>query len=189
MKVSLFTATKHNKPVQQTVFHTAADRRDVMCRRKMTKQEPVTLEQFVDLTRPLLGLPLTRAARTVGTCILLDFGKLHKTRKVRGKQCYFGDGSLLLESSWRVETSRSVLFGADSGDRKIDNQLERLVGRHITEVAVEGRLPELVVSLSGNRFIHSFGAIERSDRWFLFLRNHDCLYSKTNAIYIELCRT
>ena len=75
----------------------------------------------------------------------------------------------MIEWSWRVERARSIEAGSWSTDRRIDGAVSRLRGPRVTELAVTGRLPELVVGLSDGRWVHSFMTAEGQPEWALFL--------------------
>ena len=60
-------------------------------------------------------------------------------------------------------------FGSWSGELKIDNGVGSLEGTTVTRIAVEGRLPELVLELNGRLRLHSFTTVEGQPEWTLFL--------------------
>ena len=91
----------------------------------------------------------------------------------------------MVEWSWRVERPRSVLFGSLSSDRRITNQLQRLVGENVTDVAIVGRLPELVVGLSGKLWLHSFTTVEGQPEWALFLPDRSWLCVRRGVLVQE----
>ena len=51
----------------------------------------------------------------------------------------------------------------------IDNRLPKLKGRTVTSINVEGRLPELIIQLSGGLWVHSFATEEGQPQWCVFL--------------------
>ncbi len=145
--------------------------------------EVVSLERFQTLTRCLLGISVSHAWRGYGSAIFFEFGELNHDRKNNPK----GEASVMLEWSWRIEKKKSVFFGSFSGERKIANGLQSLVGRKIVSVAAEGRLPELVICLSGSVWIHSFTTVEGHPEWTLFLPDGNCLLSRLGHIEIKAC--
>lgn len=143
----------------------------------------ISPEVFITRTRCLLGMPVSHAWRGYGSAIFLEFGEL-----VRGdRKNPLGESSAMLEWSWRVEKKKSVFFGSFSGERKIANGLQALVGRQIVNVAVEGRLPELILSVSGGIWVHSFTTVEGHPEWTLFLPDRNCLSSRLGRIESEPC--
>lgn len=133
----------------------------------------ITREEFDELTRPLLGLPVSRTWRSIGTAIFLELGQLseeiHTRKNGTTRTSLHGQASVMIEWSWRIERARSIELGSWSGNRKITNGLSRLDGLSIIDVQVEGRLPELVIELFGKRWLHSFMTTESQPEWCLFL--------------------
>jgi len=135
-------------------------------------KEKITAEQFHLLTRPLIGLPVSRTWRGYGSAIFFELGKL--TEKVHQRKdgsfhtTHKGEAGIMIEWSWRVERPKSVLFGSWSGNQKITNRLSKLQDLNIVEIMVEGRLPELVIQLSGGFWVHSFTTVESQPEWCLF---------------------
>ena len=136
-------------------------------------QEWISRTQFHDLTRPLIGLPVSRTWRGYGSTIFFELGKLKTTERKRkdGTTSLYsrGQASVMLEWSWRVERPQSVLFGSDSENRRIAYQLNKLQGLTVLDVTTEGRLPELVLQLSSGHWVHSFTTVESQQEWCLFL--------------------
>jgi hypothetical protein len=88
----------------------------------------------------------------------------------------------MIEWSWRVEGPRSIRFGSWSTDTKIDHGLPRLAGRRVRDVTLEGRIPELVVALSGGVWVHSFATVEPQPRWVLFLGDGDWCFCRRGRL-------
>jgi hypothetical protein len=145
--------------------------------------EVVSLEKFQILTRCLLGMSVSHAWRGYGSAIFVEFGELNYADRKNPK----GEASVMLEWSWRIEKKKSVFFGSFSGERKIANGLQSLIGRKVVDVSAEGRLPELVISLSGDIWIHSFTTVEGHPEWTLFLPDGNCLSSRLGRLEIEAC--
>lgn len=135
--------------------------------------ERITKEQFHNLTRSLIGLPVSKTWRGVGSAIFFELGKLteeqrqHKDGTTRIS--HRGEAGVMLEWSWRVERPKSVLFGSWSGDKEITNKLLKLQHLVVVDITVEGRLPELVIQLSDGHWIHSFTTVDGQPQWCLFL--------------------
>lgn len=99
-----------------------------------------------------------------------------------------GEATVMIEWSWRVERAQSIAFGSWSGDRKISNGLRKLENLSVVEIGVEGRLPELVVQLSGSFWVHSFVTVEGQPEWCLFLNRNrwvDCAKGKLRLMTRE----
>ncbi len=135
----------------------------------MKKQ--ITANQFHELTRPLIGLPVSRAWRGFGSAIFLKLGELtEETRKRKDgslRTTSKGQITVMIKWSWRVERPQSIWFGSWSGNRKITNGIAKLKDTTVLDVTIEGRLPELVVQLSGGLWVHSFTTTDGQLEWSL----------------------
>lgn len=145
--------------------------------------EAISAGEFQNLTRCLVGLPVSHAWRGYGSAVFFEFGELRRDGRRQAK----GEATAMIEWSWRVEKPRSVMFGSFSGERKIAHGLQSLVGREVLEATVEGRLPELVIRLSDGLWIHSFTTVEGHPGWTLFLPGDICLSSSLGRLEKEAC--
>jgi hypothetical protein len=142
---------------------------------KRTTRLPITREEFAQLARPAVGLPISHTWRGAGSAIFLELGRLQpgpalRRDPPRGRPPNpRGEVGIMIEWSWRVERARSIEAGSWSSDRRIDAAVARLRGPEVTQVAVTGRLPELVLGLSDGRWVHSFMTAEGQPEWTLFL--------------------
>ena len=78
-----------------------------------------------------------------------------------------------------------IRFGSWNGERKITNGVRSLLDREVLSVALEGRLPELVVQLSGNLWVHSFAAVMGQPDWTLFPPDDCCLFVDRGVVVRE----
>jgi hypothetical protein len=143
-----------------------------MLREPMTRTT-ITQHQFHELTLPIIGLPVSFVWRGCGSAIFLEIGEIIGTippgKDDRGTASHTGRFGVMIQWSWRVERPKSIYFGSFSSDRVIDNRLAKLQQRTVKAVEVEGRLPELVIQLSGGLWVHSFATEESQPEWCLFL--------------------
>lgn len=127
-------------------------------------------EEFIALTRPLIGLPVSHAWRGYGTAMFLEFGALTmpgpSTPRSRNPK---GEATLMVQWSWRVETRGAVQFGSWSGNKKMDNGIQQLKARTVLDIGLVGRLPEVYIELSGQRWVHTFMTREGQPEWTVFL--------------------
>ena len=128
--------------------------------------ESITPQRFTELTRPLIGLPVSYSWRGYGSAIFLEFGALRTTPEGRKRK---GEAGVMLQWSWRVETARAIRLGSWSGERRITTGVQALAGRAVVDLSVTGRLPELVIALSGGLWVHSFMTAEGQPDWTVFL--------------------
>lgn len=142
--------------------------------------------EFDDLTRSFIGLELSRPWRGDGSALYAEVGPLSHTYKRTNHPK--ADRGLEFSWSWRVESSRSLLFGSSSSDRRITHGVASLAGLTIEGVSLCGRLPELCVRLSGGRWITSFAASESQPDWSVFLPDGSWLTVKRGTIVREAAK-
>jgi hypothetical protein len=76
----------------------------------------------------------------------------------------------MVEWSWRIEGTSSIVCGSWSDDALWDAALQRLRGSTVTNIEVFGNLPELAVALSNRHRVVSFMTAEGDPMWALFDR-------------------
>lgn len=128
---------------------------------------PITREQFRDLTRPLLGMPVSHAWRGYGSAIFLELSELSPSGRKRNNPD--GAASLMVQWSWRVESPGAIRFGSWSTEAGITKGVASLVGHTILDIEVVGRLPELVLTLDRRRWLHTFMTAEGQPEWSIRL--------------------
>lgn len=135
----------------------------------------ISRERFRALTRPLIGMPISHAWRGFGSAVFLELGALTtvtRTSRKRGEYtATFGEVTLMLEWSWRVESPGAIQFGSWSENPRITRGVASLEGHTILGVELEGRLPELVLTLDRKRWLHTFMTAEGQPQWAI--RLHD----------------
>jgi len=142
----------------------------------------ISLEEFTLLTQPLIGLPITRPWRGIGSTLLLEIGALrgkYKSGKPRG------EAGVEIEWSWRVETPRTIKFGSWCAEQKINRGISELEGHVIEEITFTNRLPELSIRLSGNKWIQSFTTAEGQPDWSIFLPDGSWLTVRRGCVVRE----
>lgn len=153
---------------------------------------PLTREQFHALTRPLLGMPVSHTWRGAGSAIFLELGALTtvtRTSRKRGEMTYVeGEVSLMLEWSWRVESPGAIRFGSWSEDPRITRGVASLEGHTILDVELEGRLPELVLTLDRKRWLHTFMTAEGQPAWAIRLHDGAWLSVHRGSLYRQAPR-
>ena len=112
-----------------------------------------------------------------GTAIFLELGRLHRTAPVRGEKMRSrGDVTLTIEWSWRIEGPRSIVVGSFDSPRKIESKIRCLEAMRIETISITGRLPELYVAFSDNRWLHSFATEAGQPEWALLFRGDGALF-------------
>jgi hypothetical protein len=131
------------------------------------------LQTFRD---PLIGLPLSHLWRGAGSAIFLEFGRLASRRRRDGTLGNpRGEFGLMIEWSWRIEDSTSILCGSWSEEPLWETTFDLVRNKSLSELSIVGRLPEIVVALSDNLFVSSFMTAEGDPAWALFDRREAIL--------------
>ena len=119
----------------------------------------------------LVGMHLTHAWRGHGSAIFLEFGTLvQRVRRHGSPMESEGELGAMVEWSWRIEDTSSIICGSCSDDALWDAALQRLRGSTVTNIEVFGKLPELAVELSNRHRVVSFMTAEGDPTWALFDR-------------------
>lgn len=140
-----------------------------------TNRQVITEKEFKELIKPIVGLPVSWVWRGYGSALFLEIGELISEKILEGGEervGYIGEYGIMIEWSWRIERPKSIYFGSWSSDRVINNRLVKLKDKTIDAIDIEGRLPELVIKLSGSFWLRSFAIAEGQPQWTLFLHRN-----------------
>jgi hypothetical protein len=119
----------------------------------------------------LIGVELTHTWRGRGSAIFLEFGALTPRRRLDGSAGNAaGEFGIMIQWSWRVETSVSILFGSWSEDALWEDSLRRLHGSTVSSIWLFGDLPELGIALSSGHRVLSFMTSDGDPEWTMFDR-------------------
>ncbi|WP_244480406.1 hypothetical protein [Rhizobium sp. Root1220] len=106
-----------------------------------------------------------------GSAIFLELGQLHPVRRRDGSSgSLTGDYTVMLEWSWRIENRTSILGGSWSDEEGWDTLFKSLMGQTVQDISVFGRLPELSLALSGEKYVVSFMTAEGQPAWSILRR-------------------
>jgi hypothetical protein len=133
------------------------------------RSERIARERFDELTRPILGLPVSHTWLGYGSALFLELGQLRRFGRGPRSCNPKGQAGVMIECGWRVERARSVEFGTGSGDRRLRQAINRLKGPRVSSIELDGRIPELVIGLSDRRWVRSFMDFGGQPHWTLFL--------------------
>jgi len=134
-------------------------------RGKPTKQN--TFERF---SRALIGLPVSHVWRGYGSALFLEFGQLKKSQVIRRDGTRgdpFGQTSLMIQWSWRIEGPRSILCGSWSEEEKWPSAFAKLLKAKVVGLSLLGRLNEIDVELSNGLHVVSFSTTDGQPQWAL----------------------
>jgi Protein of unknown function (DUF3027) len=141
----------------------------------------ISLAQFEDFVRPLLGLSVSLPWKGYGSAIFLELGLLAPLEEGRHHQRR--EASISFEWDWRVEDSTTVLYGSSNSRPKIEKGISSLQGTDIEKVSVVGSVPELVVNFSNSQSIRSMVMVSGDPQWSIRLSNDIWLSSERGRLY------
>ncbi|MBJ6134643.1 hypothetical protein JAU75_17515 [Ochrobactrum sp. Q0168] len=112
--------------------------------------------------------------RGYGSAIFLEFGQLSSTRggdSTKGNPV--GEFTIMFEWSWRIESQTAILTGSSSDEKEWETIFKSIIGQTVSDITLFGRLPELSITLSGDRYLVSFITADGQPAWTLFRRGDD----------------
>lgn len=130
--------------------------------------------------KALLLKPLSAIWRGHGSAIFLEFGQLSESRIRRDGSAgnARGEYSAMIQWSWRIESETSIICGSWSDEENWGGIFNSLLGLTVEDISLYGRLPELTIALSGDRYIVSFMTAEGQPAWAIFDNSDDSQYSR-----------
>jgi hypothetical protein len=135
------------------------------------EREFVSLEEFRDASKALIGLPLNHVWRGYGSAIFLEFGELLPWRiRDRTLREPVGEWTLGIEWSWRVEGKRRIWCGSWSKESLWPGVFSCLVHAQVASVSLAGRLPEIDLGLSNGLHVVSTMTADGDPQWALIRR-------------------
>ena len=141
----------------------------------------ISREEFASLTRPLIGIKVARAYQGYGSVVHMDLGRLRPA--IGGRLDLKGEVSLMLEWDWRFETDSGIAFGSSSSHPDLATELAELEGQSVVAFSLEGRLPDLVVELSGGLRARSCSCREGDPRWGLWLPDSTWIHCEAGVLH------
>jgi hypothetical protein len=129
---------------------------------------------FSPFESALIGLPVSHVWRGHGSAIFVELGRLAPSTRVRRDGSIgnpFGEITLMIEWSWRIERPRSILGGSWSSERRWPGMFKNLQGTKVIGAKLVGTLPEIELSLSNGLRLASFMTAEGQPEWGLICRN------------------
>lgn len=136
-----------------------------------------------------LGMTVAHVWRGYGSALLLELGELTPSCRRDGSPAApRGEIGLMIEWSWQIEDEQSVLCGSFSAEELWAPTFGRLVGREVVGLSTFGRLPEILLSLSGGLHVASFMTAEGDPTWTMFDRRAPkciALYCRSGLFCIE----
>lgn len=119
----------------------------------------------------LIAQPLSGVWRGYGSAIFLEFGHLSpQVRRDGTAGNSQGEYTVMIEWSWRIESEDAILCGSWSEDESWEEVFKSLIGRKVQDISIHGRLPELLIALTGGLYVASFMTADGQPAWTIFDR-------------------
>lgn len=116
-------------------------------------------------------LTVSHVWRGHGSALFVELGALTPSTRRDGTSGEpNGEIGLMIEWSWRVEDAHSIMCGSWSDEDLLPPTFGRLLGRSVVDLSTFGRLPEVILSLSGDLHVVSFMTADGDPAWALFDR-------------------
>ena len=148
----------------------------------MNNEQEISKAEANTRINELKGEVVSHVWRGHGSSLFLELGKLENNSKTNNPQ---GEQTVIMEWSWRVEETNSIVAGSWSDNNEIDDILVLLKGKTIEDVAYFGRLSELSIKLSENLWLLSFMTEKGDPEWAIKFRNKEYLKFCNGSFKIE----
>jgi hypothetical protein len=150
--------------------------------------ELIAIEAFRTVTASIRGLPVSRPWKGYGSAIFLELGQM--TNDPLGRERHDrGEVSIKAEWDWRVEAKGCVLYGSSNSRPKIANGIAGLQDKTITDLIVEGEVPELVVTFDNGQVLRTMAMVGGDPQWSVGLHSGAHLYARRGSLFLgDGCR-
>ncbi|MCA8989993.1 MAG: hypothetical protein KDA78_20270 [Planctomycetaceae bacterium] len=101
--------------------------------------------------------------------MFLEVGSLKKSK---GATNPAGRVTIMVEADWRIEKPRSIETGSGFSSARIDSGLAALVGVRINRIEIQGRAPEINISLDNGKKFCTFTNWHRQPAWSIGFQDH-----------------
>lgn len=146
----------------------------------MTRSE-ISKDNFCELVRPLIGLPVSLPWKGYGSTIFLELGQLSPLQPRQHHNP--GEACIWIDWDWRMEQGVEVLCGSSNSGPAIEKGIAELQGSTVENLIVEGAVPELVASFSNGRLIRSMVMRPYDPQWSIRLPGPTYIFSKAGLLY------
>ena len=122
----------------------------------------------------LIGRELSHIWRGYGTALFLEFGRLQNVvLNGRPLRQPVGDMNIGLGCTWRIEDGVTILAGSNGEEEGWPAVFRGLLGCKVTDVMLQGRIPELVLDLDNGCRLQTFTDYDDSPDWTIAERVAD----------------
>ena len=135
----------------------------------------LTPEQFEDLVRPLIELPVSLPWKGYGSAVFFELGDLSP---LKSKRAHHNESAACISVAWdwRIEAGSAVLFGSSNRRPRIAAGIRALQGETIDSIRVAGQVPELVVCFSNGYCLKSMVMVTGDPKWSIKLLDGQWIY-------------
>jgi hypothetical protein len=121
---------------------------------------------FSRIARELEGMKVSHLWRGYGSAFFLEFGVLTPRQRRDGSEGNpFGEISIGIEWSWRIEGENSIICGSRSEEESWNSAFAQVRNTALAKLSLHGRLPELELAFTNGVFIASFMTAEGQPEW------------------------
>ena len=140
-------------------------------------------EEFHQLTRPLIGLTVSRPWKGYGSAVFFELGELTPSGQPH-RSHLAGAASIRVEWDWRVEAATTVLYGSSNGRPEIAAGIAALQGTTVQAMTVDGDIPELVIQFSNGHCLRTMVMVTGDPEWRIKLAEDRYVYAQLGELYI-----
>ncbi len=142
----------------------------------------ITVDQFENLVRPLLGLAVSLPWKGWGSALFLELGPLSPEQPGRRKAGR-GQACISVEWDWRVEQGVRVHGGSSQPGPTIEKWIQQLPGSTVTMIEVRGPVPELSVGFSNSLLLRSMVMKSGDPEWRIRLQDESHIWCEAGQLY------
>jgi hypothetical protein len=130
----------------------------------------------------LQGLPISLPWKGAGSAIFLELGQIAPpTGRYRHGR---GDACVAVEWDWRVEYGETVLYGSSDRGPKIAAGIAELQNKTMTDLVIEGVVPELTIVFSNGHVLRTMAMLEGDPQWWIRLHSGEALHARRGSLLV-----
>ena len=77
----------------------------------------------------------------------------------------------MIESVWRIEGPRSIHLGSTFGEKRLAQELPKLVGQTVQTIGIDNNTRGLVLRFSDGRTLRTFSERTTQPKWMLLVKD------------------
>jgi hypothetical protein len=134
--------------------------------------EKITKEQLYSHLDDIRHTQINHVWLGYANVLFLECGKLRQ-EVINGKKRKnpTGEITFMLESGWRIETTRSIFCGRHYNEKAMKSRIKKLLGLKIQDISLVSKLPELLIGLENKWQIQTFTDHYKYPDWFIGINN------------------